>query len=132
MSEASASVFRDSLENICRDLDGVVMATLMGIDGLPVETLVVTEPPMLDGRPLEIDALLVEYSAVLDQVRRSAEVFGAGDLQEMTIRASQLTTVFRILTQDYFVAIAIVPGAIAGKGRFLLRTRTASLIPELS
>ncbi len=127
------TVFRATLETVCRDLHGAVAATVMGVDGLPVETLMVgPSPGGADGRSAEIDALLVEYSSVLEQLRRSAEVFGAGALEELTVTSANLTVILRVLTKDYFVAVAIAPGSSTGRGRFLLRTRTDSLVPELS
>lgn len=126
------TVFRECLEDICGALNGVVIATVMGLDGLAVDTLSGQAPVSSNDEPVEVDALLVEYSALLDQVRRSAQVFEAGGLEEVSIRSERLTTIIRLLTPEYFVAVALTPQASSGKARYLLRLHSAALVGELS
>jgi predicted regulator of Ras-like GTPase activity (Roadblock/LC7/MglB family) len=124
------SVFRQTLDRICGSLDGVISATVMGTDGLPVET-VIGDAPARDDDAVEVDALLVEYSSLLDQVQRIAQVFAAGGLEEMAIRSERMVTVMRVVTPEYFVALALTPEASYGKARFLLRVHADRLLAEL-
>jgi predicted regulator of Ras-like GTPase activity (Roadblock/LC7/MglB family) len=121
--------FRECLETICGSVDGAIAATLMGIDGLPVESY---EAPTDDPPTIDVGSLLVEFSTVLGQVRQSAETFSAGSLTEISIRSEQLTTIIRTLNEEYFVALAMKPAGNTGKGRYLLRIHAPNLLKDLA
>lgn len=125
------TIFREHLEQICDALDGTVAATVMGVDGLPVESIS-RAPKNGQSNGVEVDALLVEYSSLLDQIHRSAQVFAAGGLQEMSICSERLTAIFRLVTPDYFIAVALSPESNAGKARYILRKHAPALVAELS
>ena len=127
------STFRSRLQRICEGVDGVLVATLMGIDGLPVEQ--VSTMPTANGTGdihVELDALLVEYSGLIGQAQLSAEIFAAGGLEELSISSERLTTLIRVLTPEYFVAVALRPEANRGRARYLLRVHADALVDELS
>jgi predicted regulator of Ras-like GTPase activity (Roadblock/LC7/MglB family) len=111
-------------------LGGALAATLMGADGIPVETVETSDLAAYEG--LDLSSLLVEYSSVLTQVQRTGDVFAAGPVEELTIRSERLTTLIRPVTSEYFVALALGPTANTGKGRFLLRVHGSALVSELS
>ena len=60
--------FKEDLEQICGKVDGSFAASVMGFDGIPIETHEVRPP---DG--VELQSLLVEYSGIVSQVRQAAE-----------------------------------------------------------
>lgn len=122
--EHVADEIRGPLERICERLDGALAATVMGVDGLTVDSVAAGPPPVLD---TDVESLLVEYSSLLGQVQRSAQMFAAGRLEELTIASEHLTTLIRPLTGDYFVALTIGPTASVGKGRYLLRVHAREL-----
>ncbi len=111
------------LRTICGGVDGALVASIMGVDGLPVDSFET-------GTTQDVDwsSLFVEYSSVLKQVKQSAEMLEAGVLEELSIRSERLTTIIRPLTSEYFVALGILPGGNSGKGRYLLKIHA----PELS
>jgi len=43
-----------------------------------------------------------------------------------------VTTLIRVLTSDYFVAVALAPTGNIGKGRYMLRVAAPKLIEELT
>ena len=49
----------------------------------------------------------------------------------MTIKADQLTLALRLVTPQYFVAIALGPEGNFGKARFLLRLASSKLVSLL-
>jgi predicted regulator of Ras-like GTPase activity (Roadblock/LC7/MglB family) len=102
----------------------------MGMDGLPIDS-VENLPDDPDGE-FDVSSLLVEYSAALGQIMQSAETFEAGELQEMSIRSERLQTIFRPVTEEYFLILALGPGASAGKGRYVLRVYAPELVSELT
>ena len=54
-----------------------------------------------------------------------------GATNEVSVKTERLTTVVRMLTDEYFVALAIAPGGNVGKARYLLRTSAPKLIENL-
>lgn len=118
--------FRAALQAICGALPGTVAATLMGMDGIPVETVEGNEVG------LEVSSLIVEYGHLIDQIRRSAQMFEAGGLEELTIASERVTTLIRPLTDEYFLALALEPAVPSGKGRYLMRIHAPSLVEALA
>lgn len=97
----------------------------MGFDGIAIDTVA----PKADG--LDTDALLVEYSALLDQVRKAAAVLQTGGLEELAVGTEQLTALLRPIDESYFLILALEPDGNYGKGRFLLRMAAPKLLEEL-
>lgn len=124
------NTFEARLRAICGSIDGAIVVTLMGVDGIPVQTIQVA-PPEPEGE-LDVSSLLVEYSSLIPQVQRSAQMFAAGGLEELSITSERLVTILRPVTSEYFVALALRSSANLGKGRYLLRIHAPKLASELS
>lgn len=120
--------FQVPLRSICEGVKDAIAATLMGADGIPVESVVGSEP---EGGP-DVDALLVEFSSLLEQIQRSAQMFAAGALEEVSIASERLVTIIRPLNSEYFVALALRPGGSTAKGRYLLRVQAPRLAEALA
>lgn len=118
------------LQSICASLPGALAATLMGFDGIPVETVERERDP--DMEDVDVQALLVEFSNLIHQIQRSAQMFAAGTLEELSIASERLITIIRPLNDEYFVALAVIPGASTSKGRYLLRIHSPRLTAALS
>jgi len=118
--------FREDLLAICGRVDGALAATLMGFDGIAIETHE-AQPP--DG--IELQTLLVEYSGILSQVRQAAETLQMGKASEVSIRTDKLVAVARPLTPDYFVVLALSPEGNVGRARYELRVASPKLVAQL-
>src|SRR5262249_46007319 len=120
--------FQDALSQICAKVDGAVVATIMGVDGLPVDSFEAAKSDDMD-----VASLLVEYSALIPQVKKSVAMFEAGNLEELAIRSERLTTIIRPVTSEYFVALAVrTVGTNFGRSRYVLRVHAPKLALELS
>ncbi len=119
--------FRIPLQSVCSTVPGALAATVMGSDGIPVETVTAEVDADVD-----VSSLLIEYSALLDQIRRSAQMFAAGDLQEFSVRSEELIAIIRPINDEYFVALALRPEGSLGKGRYLLRLNAPRLAEALA
>jgi predicted regulator of Ras-like GTPase activity (Roadblock/LC7/MglB family) len=125
------TVFRRCLDQILNDLEGAVAATLMGVDGLAVDSVAREDLSAGNGTMVELDALIIEYSSLLQEVQRRAHIFAAGGLEELTIRAENVATIIRPVTREYFVALSMRPNASMGKARYVLKLHAPSIIEEL-
>jgi predicted regulator of Ras-like GTPase activity (Roadblock/LC7/MglB family) len=117
--------FREHLQDVCTNVDGAVACSLMGADGIEVDTLVA------DDAGLDLKSLLVEYSGVFRSARDAAEAHQAGGVSEVSINTEKLVTVARLVSPDYFMVVALKPEGNYGKARYLLRITAAKVRSEL-
>ena len=118
--------FKEELEGICGRVDGSYAASLMGFDGISIET-VTPKPP--DG--VELQTLLIEYSSILSQIKTAAESLQMGKASEVSIRTEKLLAVARLLTPDYFMVLALGPEGNLGRARYELRVAGPRVAKEL-
>ena len=118
--------FREDLLAICGRVDGALAATLMGFDGIAIETAQVNAPA-----GIELVTVIVEYSGILSQVRQTAESLQMGKASEVSIRTEKLVAVARPLTPDYFVLLALAPEGNVGRARYELRIAAPKLVAQL-
>jgi predicted regulator of Ras-like GTPase activity (Roadblock/LC7/MglB family) len=121
-------MFREVLQEVVERTEGGVAGLLMGFDGIPVDAYV-RDPAHL---PVDVETVGMEYSVILKDIKKAAELLEAGGAKEISIQAEKLTTVIRVLNDDYFVAITLTPDGNYGKARFLLRTAGGKLLSELT
>ena len=67
----------------------------------------------------------------MSQIRKASEILEIGRLTEISVKAEELTFVIRVLSSEYFLALALGPGGNFGKGRYLMRIAGPSLTAEL-
>ena len=117
-------MFQPLLEKIIDGCDGAVAGCVMGFDGIAVETV---------SRDQDVDAqtLNAEFSFVLKQVHKAAEVLEIGRVEEVVIRSEKLTYIVRTLTAEYFIGLVVLPHGNLGKGRFLIRKSLPDLQGQL-
>ena len=118
-------MFREVLREVVESTEGGVAGLLMGYDGIPVEQYV------KDDAALNVESIGMEYSVILTQIRKAAQMLDAGNAREVAIQAERMTTVIRLLNDDYFVAMSIAPSGNFGKARYLLRTNAPKFLESL-
>jgi len=98
----------------------------MGFDGIAVENFQVDAAADLD-----VQSTLVEYAAVLGQVKNAAQLLKTGAVTEVSINSDQVLTVMRLVTEEYFVVLALKASGNYGKGRYALRIAAPRIRAEL-
>ncbi|MDD9938930.1 MAG: hypothetical protein OXT09_35400 [Myxococcales bacterium] len=119
-------MFGEILREVVEQTDGGLASVLMGFDGIPIETY------NTDGVALNVETVGAEYSAVLGQVRQAAEMLELGNAREVAVQAENMTTVIRLLNDEYFVAMAVAPNGNFGKARYQLRLHAPRLLESLT
>jgi len=105
---------REILTSMIEQVDGAHAVMLMGYDCMAVDEVRRGEPGF------DAQAMAVEYATVIRDIRRTIEVVGAGDMEEMTITTTNAGMVLRILNDDFFALFVLSRTANQGKARFLL------------
>jgi predicted regulator of Ras-like GTPase activity (Roadblock/LC7/MglB family) len=118
-------MFRDSLRRIVDNVEGGIAGLLMGFDGIAVESYTRGD------QPIDINTVGMEFSYILAQAHKAAEILEVGPIREVTIKAERLTLLMRVVAPDYFIALALAPEGNYGKGRYLLRVAAPLVVAEL-
>ena len=118
-------MFKEILQDLVDRADGGVAGLLMASDGIAID-----QYSKGDG-PFDIESVGMEYSVVLKGMQRASEMLDAGSTKEVSVETERLTTVVRMLSDEYFVALALEPNGNVGKARYLLRVSAPQLIENL-
>ena len=119
-------MFKEALRDLVERTDGGLAGLLMDSNGITVESY------NKEGAGFDITAVGVEFGVVLSSIKRAAEMLEAGATKEVVITTDQMTTLVRVLSDTYFLALAVRPDGNSGKGRYLMRTVASQLLAELS
>lgn len=120
-------MFQELLKDIVDRTEGALAGLVMGMDGIMVDSYV---RPNSDGT--DIETIGMEHSVILKDIRRAAEMLEASTANEVAISAEKMTTVMRLINEEYFVVVTVKPQGNYGKARFLLRTHAPKLLDELT
>jgi len=118
-------MFKEAIRDVVEGTDGGMAGILMDFEGIAVDSYV-------KGETMDINAVGAEYSVILKSIQRATESLEAGGAREIAIQSDKVTTIIRILNDEYFLALALSPDGNFGKCRYLMRTAAPKLLAELS
>jgi uncharacterized protein len=119
--------FLDSLTGITDRIEGCAAVVILGIDAIPIERHVRDLHPSFD-----IDVIATEFTSLVRRSMRTAEDTGLGGLREMVFVTEALTFLLRPITPEYFLLLAMNPGASLGRARFELRKAQLAMEAEFA
>jgi predicted regulator of Ras-like GTPase activity (Roadblock/LC7/MglB family) len=126
MAAASGeTLFAETLKKVIDNVDGGIGGLVMGLDGIPVESYI------RQTERLDITTIGMEFSFILTQVRKAAEALQVGSYEELSVKAERLFLVVRMLSSQYFLAVALTPEGNFGKCRYLMRLAAPRLTAQL-
>lgn len=118
------------LSEIVESCSGCVGAVLMGNDGIAIaehKSDGVPEGPLAE----EIGTAGVEFTRILEEIRKAADALGGGSMTETVVSLSRFTLAFRMVDSDTFLAVVLTPDGNLGKARYLMRRNLLTLRQEL-
>ncbi len=104
---------KEHLQKLVEGVEGAKAALLMDFDGIEVAHYVSGD--------MDIQTLGIEFSQLMNNVRRQAAILEVGELEEMMVRTQDLLLLFRVVNKDCFLTLACNGNGNFGKARFLLR-----------
>ena len=122
-------MFSDLLDRVLAQVPGAIGAALMGFDGLPVET---RAAPAQGVAAADWEAAAIELASVAAQLQRVAERLESGDVSDITVKTEKFTMLIRLVTSEYFIALAIDNAGSFGKARYMLRVVDPQVSAELA
>jgi predicted regulator of Ras-like GTPase activity (Roadblock/LC7/MglB family) len=118
-------LFAETLKKVVDNVEGGLGAIIMGLDGIPVDTY------QRNPERVDITTVAMEFSFILGQAVKASDTLKLGPLDEFSLRADRLVLVTRMLTQQYFIAVAMAPEGNFGKCRYLMRLAVPGLTAQL-
>ncbi|NTX00605.1 hypothetical protein HUA74_00760 [Myxococcus sp. CA051A] len=118
--------FRTHLESVVNQVDGALACSVMGFDGISVDTFQREEASELD-----LSGAWVEYANLLTQLRNAAETLKTGTVSEVSVNSDKVLTLMRLVSPEYFLVLALRADGNYGKGRYVLRVTAPKVSAEL-
>lgn len=122
--------FSEHLQNIVAQVDGAIACSVMGFDGIAVETFQ-AEAKANAAQELELSNAWVEFANLLSQLKNTAETLKTGKVAELSVNTEKVITLMRMVNPDYFLVLAMLPSGNYGKGRYVLRIKAGEVGKEL-
>ena len=116
-------MFKETLAGIRDRVDGALAVSLIGLDGIAIESL------RADGVPLE--AMGAEFGGFVKSIRVSDTEFHTGDVQQLSLMTDRYVCFLSAVTPEYFVLLVMHPDGNYGRARFELARARHLLRDEL-
>jgi predicted regulator of Ras-like GTPase activity (Roadblock/LC7/MglB family) len=116
--------FAEALRGISDRVHGTRAVSLVGADGIPVETWGSTEG-------LSMETVAAEMAGLLKAARNAATAARSGPVREVATVADGAITVLSRVTGEYYLLLLLGREGNLGRGRFELRKAAAALEKEL-
>lgn len=121
-------MFKTALENILERTEGSLGALIMGTDGIAVEQVISAAV----GRDINLDVAAAEFTSLVRSAQRTGGDMGFKPLSELVLAFNDVTICIRLLSSDYFLAVAVSSDGNLGRARFELRKAELELSHEFA
>ncbi len=118
------NVFQDSLRRIAERVEGTRAVSLIGLDGIAIDSYVSAE-----GLPM--DSLAAEAGSLVKAARATRALADHGEVEQMTVASERSAAVLCRVTEEYYLLLLLARDGNFGRGRFELRKAAAALEKEL-
>ncbi len=117
--------FLNILKELVDGVEGGLAATLMGVDGLSVQHYPV------EGSLCDMESVGVEYGGAIAEIKKASGLLNMGEPEEVVVSTSGTGVILRMVTHEYYIAMALRHGANIGKARYLMRKAAVQTREEL-
>ncbi len=118
------NVFQDSLRRIAERVEGTRAVSLVGLDGIPIDSYVSAE-----GLPM--DSLAAEAGALTKAALNARSLTDNGSVHQITVASDRSAAILCRVTEEYYLLLLLARDGNFGRGRFELRKAAAALEKEL-
>jgi hypothetical protein len=117
-------VFKTILTGIRDRVDGTLAVSIIGLDGIAVETV-------KDG-PVPLDVMGAEFGGFIKSIRLSNTELNTGDVLQFSLVTEKYIAFLSAVTSDYFVLLVLRPDGNYGRARYELDKAKHALREELT
>ena len=116
-------MFRDVLSGLLERIEGSIAVSLIGLDGIAVETLSANQVP--------IDALGAEFGGFVKSIRHANTELDTGEVLQFALVTERYITFLSEVTDEYYILLVLRPDGNYGRARFELSKAKHLLRDEL-
>ncbi len=116
--------FRDVLEGIRKRVEGTLAVSLLGLDGITVDSINPGSVPL--------DVMGAEFSGFLKSIRLSNTELNTGEVQQFSLVTERYIAFVSAVTTEYYVLLVTTSDGNYGRARFELARTKQVLRDELS
>ena len=113
--------FKNVLEGIRDRVDGTLAVSLIGLDGIAVESI--------DGNNVPLDVMGAEFGGFIKTIRLSNTELNTGDVLQFSLVTERYIAFVSAVTPEYYVLLVLKPDGNYGRARFEL-TRAKQLLRD--
>jgi len=114
--------FKSTLRGILDRVDGALAVSLIGLDGIAVESV--------NDNHVPLDILGAEFGGFIKSIRPNAEL-NTGEVLQFSLITEKYITFLSAITPEYFVLLVMKPDGNYGRARFELAKAKDALRGEL-
>ncbi|HEX8170760.1 MAG TPA: hypothetical protein VF824_09495 [Thermoanaerobaculia bacterium] len=116
-------MFKDVLQGIRGRVEGTLAVSLIGLDGIAVETV-------SDGG-VPLDVLGAEFGGFIKSIRHTNTELNTGDVLQFSLVTEKYVTFLSAVTPEYYILLVLRPDGNYGRARFELSKAKGMLRDEL-
>jgi predicted regulator of Ras-like GTPase activity (Roadblock/LC7/MglB family) len=117
--------FVGALRGVAQRVPEARAVFIMGVDGIPVERLIVAGDP-------EAEALAAELTTLVRTTLGSGVDTGLGELRELALVSSGAVALIMAITPQYYLFLSLAPSGYVGRARAAMRVACLSLEREFA
>ena len=116
-------MFKDVLVGVLERVEGSLAASLIGLDGIAVETV--------NSRQVPIDVLGAEFGGFVKSIRHANTELDTGEVLQFALVTERYITFLSEVTPEYYILLVLQPDGNYGRARFELSRAKYLLRDEL-
>lgn len=116
-------MFRDVLTGLSERVEGTLAVSLIGLDGIAVETIGAGSAPL--------DVLGAEFGGFVKSIQHANTELDTGDVLQFSLVTEKYITFLSEVTPEYYILLVLRPNGNYGRARFELSKAKYLLRDEL-
>jgi predicted regulator of Ras-like GTPase activity (Roadblock/LC7/MglB family) len=114
------NVFQDTLRRVAERVEGTRAVSLVGVDGIPIDTYG-------SGESFSVESVAAELGAMV----KSARPGESGSVHQLCLVTDRGKAILSRVTEEYYLLLLLTREGNFGRGRFELRKAALALEKEL-
>jgi predicted regulator of Ras-like GTPase activity (Roadblock/LC7/MglB family) len=117
-------VFKDVLAGLRSRVEGAMAVSLIGLDGIAIETI--------RGGEVPLEVLGAEFGSFVKSIRTANTELNTGDVLQFSLVTERYITFLSEVTPEYYILLVLSPDGNYGRARFELAKAKHLLADELT
>ena len=118
------NVFQDTLRRIAERVEGTRAVSLVGMDGIPIDSY-----GSIEG--VSVESFAAELGAFVKAAQGPHTSLGGSQIQQLALVNEASIAILSRVTEEYYLLLLLSRDGNFGRGRFELRKAAAQLEKEL-